>query len=252
MTSALVVSAAIFVGTLFSLEAGFRWGLRATGRNPLAHEGVGTVEASAFALFGLLLAFSFAGATSRLEVKRDVIVAEANAIGTAYRRVDLLPAGSQPAMRAAFKRLIEARLRAHDNRFDPTSAARDQKIFSEAQDQIWALAIAGAAASNETRLLLLPPINEMIDVGAARSVVLQAHVPTLIVVLLVGAAVGSGLLAGYGLAKRRDRSWFHGVAYAALLALTVYTVIDLDHPRFGLINIDAAYQPLIDLRAAIK
>jgi hypothetical protein len=143
MTSALVVSIIIFVGTRLSVEAGFRWGRRETGRNALAPEGIGVVETSAFALLGLILAFSFAGATSRLEHKRELIVAEANAIG-------------------------------------------------------------------------------------------------------------SGLLAGYGMAKRGDRSWLHGITNAALLALTAYTVLDLDHPRFGLINIDAAYQPLVELREAMK
>jgi hypothetical protein len=252
LTSALVVSAGIFVGTLASLDAGFRWGRHDIGRDTLAHEGIGAVEASAFALLGLLLGFSFAGATSRLESKRELIVAEANAIGTAYRRVDLLPRDTQPLLRREFQRLIDARLSAYDRRFDPASAERDLKVVSEAQDRIWSLAVAATAASQDVALLVLPPINEMIDVGTARAVALQAHLPTLIVGLLVGAAIASGLLAGYGMAKRRHRSWFHAVAYAALLALTVYTVIDLDHPRFGLINIDAAYQPLVELREVIK
>jgi hypothetical protein len=43
-----------------------------------------------------------------------------------------------------------------------------------------------------------------------------------------------------------------GLVYASLLALTVYAVLDLDYPRFGLINIDAAYRPLTDLRALMR
>jgi hypothetical protein len=252
MTWALIVATVILVGTLISLEAGYRWGRRATLRNPQAHEGIGALEASAFALLGLLLAFSFAGATSRLEVKRDVIVAEANAIGTAYRRVDLLPPGAQPPIRQQFKRLIEARISAYHNRFDPASAARHSKVFNEALDEIWSLAVAASSSSREMAVLVLPPINEMMDIATARAVVLQAHSPALILGLLAGAAISSGLLAGYGLAKRGERSWFHGVAYAAVLALTAYTVIDLDHPRFGLINIDPAYQSLVELRETIK
>jgi hypothetical protein len=252
MTSALVVSAAVFVGTLVSLEAGFRWGRRDNERNTLSHEGIGAVEASAFGLLGLLLAFSFAGATARLEAKRELIVAEANAIGTAYRRVDLLPLDAQPSIRQEFKRLIEARLGAYESRFDPARADRDLSEMSETQDRIWSQAVAAAASTKEAAILVLPPINEMIDVGTARAVALQVHLPVLILGLLVGAAISSGLLAGFAMAKRRILSWFHAVAYAALLALTVYTVIDLDHPRFGLINIEAAYQPLVELRQAIR
>jgi hypothetical protein len=252
MTSAAVVSVAILVCTLLALEAGFRWGRHEIGRKALAHEGIGTVEASVFALLGLLLAFSFAGATARLEAKRELIVAEANAIGTAYRRIELLPPDAQASMRQEFRRLIEARIRAYEGRFDPAGVERDLRVIGETQDRMWSLALAATVASRDLALLVLPPLNEMIDVGTARAVALETHLPTLILGLLVGAAVSSGLLAGYGMAKRRDRSWFHGVAYAALLALTVYTVIDLDHPRFGLINIDAAYRPLIELRGAIK
>lgn len=252
MTSAIVVATVIFVGTLVSLEVGFRRGRHETERNSLAHEGIGAVEASTFALLGLLLAFSFAGATGRLEAKRDLIVAEANAIGTAYRRLDVLPSDAQPSLREQFKRLIEARIGAYESRFDSADVERHFKLFRETQDRIWSLAVAATASSTDVARLVLPPMNEMIDVGAARAVAFEVHLPTLILTLLVGAAISSGLLAGYAMAKRRQRSWFHGIAYAALLALTVYTVVDLDHPRFGLITVDAAYQPLIELRDAIK
>src|SRR5262245_37277022 len=123
MTTALVVATMIFVGTIVSLEAGFRWARRESAM-ATAHEGLGALEASAFALLGLLLAFSFAGAMSRLDEKRAAIVAEANAIGTAYRRVDILPADAQPTIRQAFKRLIEARISAYERRLDPETADR--------------------------------------------------------------------------------------------------------------------------------
>src|SRR6516165_3334269 len=99
VTTALVVAIVIFVGTIVSLEAGFRRGRQDTGGDTTAHEGLGALEASAFALVGLLLGFSFAGAMSRLEAKRESIVAETNAIGTAYRRLDVLPADAQPSIR---------------------------------------------------------------------------------------------------------------------------------------------------------
>ena len=101
------------------------------------------------------------------------------------------------------------------------------------------MSVAATASSPGSAVLVIPPINEMIDLGTALRVSTETHLPGLILILLVGAAILSGLLAGYSMAKRRQRSWFHVVAYAALLAITVYTVLDLDHPRFGLINMDA-------------
>ena len=253
MTSALIVAGVILVGTIISLEAGFRWGRREAAINPkLQYEGISAVEASAYALLGLLLGFSFSGAMGRMDSKRDLVVSEANAIGTAYLRVDLLADATQPAIREQYRRLIEARVNVYRNRGDSERAGRELATVLATQQAIWNLSVAATASSPGSAVLVIPPINEMIDLGTALRVSVDTHLPGLILILLVGAAILSGLLAGYSMAKRRQRSWFHVVAYAALLAITVYTVLDLDHPRFGLINMDHAYQPLMELRGTIR
>ena len=253
ITVALILSGIIFVGTVVSVEIGYRWGLRDAQHSVrLSHEGVTSVEASAYALLGLLLAFSFAGATNRLEGKRQVIVDEANAIGTAYLRVDVLPAEAQPPIRAQFKRLVDARIAAHEHRNDRAQADRDLAVMASAQEQIWAMAVAASAGSSTVSFLVLPSLNTMIDLATLRRVALQYQLPGLIVGLLIGASILSGLLAGYAMSKRMRRSWFHVFAYALLLAMTIYTVLDLDQARAGLINIDVSYQPLFELRQAMQ
>lgn len=253
ITIALLLSGVILVGTVASVEIGYRWGLRDARRNaPLSHEGVTSVEASAYALLGLLLAFSFAGATNRLENKRQVIVDEANAIGTAYLRVDVLPTETQPPIREQFKRMIDARLAAHEHRNDPAQSERDLAVMARAQEQIWAMSVAASAGSSTASFLVIPPLNTMIDLATSRRVALQYHLADLIVGLLIGASILSGLLAGYAMSKRMRRSWFHVFVYALLLAMTIYTVLDLDHARAGLINIDVSYRPLYELQQTIK
>jgi len=253
VTMALFLSGVILVGTILSLEIGYRWGRRDTIRNAaLSHEGVTSVEASAYALLGLLLAFSFAGATNRLENKRQLIVDEANAIGTAYLRLDLLPAEAQPPLRRQFKRMLDARIAAYEHRYDTARSDRALDEMSRAQEQIWSMTVAATNGSTTASLLVIPPLNTMIDLAAARRVALLTHLPRLIVGLLIGASILSGLLAGYAISKRMRRSWFHVVAYALLLALTVYTVLDLDQARFGLINIETSYGPLMELRNTIE
>lgn len=79
-----------------------------------AHEGIGVIEAAVFALLGLLLGFSFSGGISRMGTKRQLIVQEANAIGTAYLRLDQLPASEQPEMRRLFMQYLGARLSVHE------------------------------------------------------------------------------------------------------------------------------------------
>jgi hypothetical protein len=100
--------------------------------------------------------------------------------------------------------------------------------------------------------LLLPALNEMIDVTTSRTVALHTHIPSLIFSLLMIVALLSGLVAGYAMAKRRSRSWLHMLVYALVIAITIYAVLDLDDPRSGLVRLDAADNALFELRDSIR
>jgi hypothetical protein len=104
--AASVLAIGLFLGILFLLEIGRRAGLRRLARDSEgARTGLAVVEGAVFGLMGLLLAFTFSGAASRFDARRQLIVEEANAIGIAYLRLDLLPesaigaAGEFPALR---------------------------------------------------------------------------------------------------------------------------------------------------------
>src|SRR5512147_455234 len=108
---ASLFAAGLFVGMILLLEFGRRLGRRREGKDEEgARAGLGAVEGAVFALLGLLIAFTFSGAASRFDARRELIVEEANAIGTAYLRLDILPAGAQPALREKFRQYVETRL----------------------------------------------------------------------------------------------------------------------------------------------
>jgi hypothetical protein len=102
---AVVVSSSLFAGLLLCLEAGFRIGHYLSRKDEYAHEGTGTIGAAVFALLGLLLGFTFANGISHLDPRRELIVRQANAIGTADLRLDLLPTSQQSEMRGLFPRI---------------------------------------------------------------------------------------------------------------------------------------------------
>ena len=248
---ATALGAGLFVAMVVCLEAGYRIGRRQLKLHPeFAHEGIGAIEAAVFALLGLLLGFSFAGGTSRLDARRDLIVKEANAIGTAYLRVDLLASGDQPEMRRLFREYLDSRLRFYEKLSDQSLSAQELAHSTQIQQQIWTQALADGRADssqNVTRMLL-PAVNDMIDVTTSRSVALQTHLPPLILGLLISMALLSGLLAGYAMAGRKARSHMHMVIYAAVVAITIYAVLDLDYPRSGLIRLTAADNVLQELK----
>src|SRR6476469_671300 len=90
-------AALLFGGMLLFLEIGRRFGIRRRSKESEGERGsLGTVEGAVFALFGLVIAFSFSGAASRFNDKRALTAVEANSIETAYLRLDLLAQRAQP------------------------------------------------------------------------------------------------------------------------------------------------------------
>ena len=251
---AAMMAGGLFVGMVACVELGYRLGGRHSKDVAAPHEGIGAMEAAVYGLLGLLLALSFSGGSARLDARRKLIVEEANAIGTAYLRLDLLPAGEQPALRRSFREYLDARLSVYEKMPDLDAAEREIARAATIQNTIWSQAIAAARndPTGGAPRLLLPAINEMIDVTTSRTVALHVHLPGLIFALLIGVALLSGLLAGYAMAKRKRRSWLHMFVYVTVVSLTIYAVADLDDPRSGLIRLDAADHALSQLRESIR
>src|SRR3954471_9330168 len=107
----LPIAASMFVGMMICMEIGRRLGMRRLAEDPeTAMSGLSTVGGAVFALYGLLIAFTLSGAPARLDTQKQLITEEANTIGTAYLRLDLLPADAQPAMRDLFRKYLDSRL----------------------------------------------------------------------------------------------------------------------------------------------
>jgi hypothetical protein len=252
---ALVLFTGLFAGVLASLEIGYRVGRNRSRKNPESgFEGLGAMEAAIFSLVGLLLAFSFSGAASRFEARRQLIVKEANAITTAYQRLALVPTGDQSELRHLFPEYLDARLQGFQRILDRPVANEEFARAARIEQQIWSRALAASRSDptqNSSRLLL-PALNQMSDVANERTVALETYMPELIFGLLVGVVLMSGLLAGYAMARRPRRSWLHMVFFSAVISLTISVIFDFNYPRYGLIRIDAADNILLQLRDSMR
>ena len=250
----VLVCGVMFLGTLAMTWVGFHYARR---RMQIAEEGgtsVSSVDGAVYALLGLLIAFTFTGATERFAGRRALIVEEANAIGTAYSRLDLLPEQAQPAMRDRFRRYLDARLETHSQvaSSDEGRAANDRAMAL--QGEIWKEARVGSlpGAQAECGLLLLPALNSMFDVATARVAAHDMHPPTTIFGMILALAWVSGLLLGHTLAGMKGRHRLHAVIYSAVLAATFFVIIDIEHPREGLITVDGADAVLHSVRDSMK
>ena len=249
---AALLAVGIFAAMLALQELGRRLGLRRAPREAeAARAGAGVVDGAVFALLGLLIAFTFSGAASRFEDRRKLVVEEANAIGTAYLRVDVLPAAVQPEMREAFRRYLDARLATYRALPDMDAVKRNHARATALQQEIWSKAVA-ASAGTQASVLVLPALNQMIDITTTRTMAAQMHPPTVIYVLLVGLALLGALLAGDATAQAKQRDWVHMATFAFAIAGAVWVILDLEYPRLGFIRVDAFDAVLVELRESMK
>lgn len=248
----LPFSGALFAALLLMQEVGRRLGQRRRERDPNAAAGLGASEGAIFALMGLLVAFTFSGAASRIEKRRDLIVEEANAIGTAYLRLDLLPAAAQPVLRDDFRQYVDSRLAVYRAIPDVSAAYARLAESNAIQKRIWSRAVAATApAANEITSLVLSALNAMIDITTTRTVAIQTHPPGIVIALLVVLVLAGSLLAGFA-ASVSPRSWLHTIGFAALMAISIYLILDLEFPRVGFVRIEALDQLLVDVRQSMN
>jgi hypothetical protein len=249
----MLLAGGLFVAMLVLLEVGRRLGVRRAAQDgEAARAGAGVVDGAVFALLGLLIAFTFSGAATRFDERRKLIVEEANAIGTAYLRLDLLPAPAQRDLRESFRRYLDARLAAHRAMPDIAAAKAELARATGLQQEIWAKAVVASAGSQPATMLLLPALNEMFDITTTRAMATQTHPPLIVFALLFALALLGALLAGDAMAGSRVRDWVHMATFALALAGAVFVILDIEYPRLGLIRVDAFDQVLIDLRQSMQ
>jgi hypothetical protein len=246
----------LFLGMLLFLEIGRRLGIRRLNDDSsTAAEGIGAADGAVFAVLGLLIAFTFSGATARFDSRRQLIVEETNDIGTAYLRLDLLPADAQPALRESFRRYLDSRIEVY-RKFPDITAVRESLVkANELQSQIWRQAVAAIRTEGvppAATMLLLPALNAMIDITTTRTMAMQLHPPAVVFVMLFGLALAASFLAGYGMTGSKIRSRFHMLGFALVMAVAVFVILDIEYPRLGLVRVDVFDQALVDLRESMN
>ncbi len=189
-------------------------------------------------------------------MRRDLITKETNAIGTAWLRIDLLPAAAQPAIRADFRDYVDSRIKTFRlaQSGDLREAWAEFARSNAMQTRIWKEAVAACQQQSSAAVtsLVMSSLNDMIDITTTRYVAILTHPPLAIYLVLGFLVLASALLGGYGMGKSGNRNWTHMLLYSAALALAMYVILDLDYPRVGVIRIDAMDHIMVDLRNSMN
>jgi hypothetical protein len=211
----------------------------------------GATESALLALVGLLLGFSFMMASSRYDLRKQLVTKEANSIETTYLRAGLLPTADAEPVRSLLREYVGTRVRLPELYEDYTAIKAGLDESSRIQDQLWDRASAAARSDRYaiTNYLFIDSLNEMIDLQDERLSALENRLPTFVVVMLFGVTSASLGVTGFSKGLGERRGIFLTVMLTSILATVLFVILDLERPRGGFINI--SQHEMYALRARI-
>lgn len=241
----------VFVATmvlvLVALTVGFAiasW-QRKRGREGAA-ETVGSAVGAMLGLLAFILAFTFGTTSSRFDTRKALLLDEANAIGTAALRTDLLPAPFGADCKDLLTRYVDIRARPQVKAKDlPQLVADSEKVL----DQLWGVtaSLADAELDPETRALFIESVNEVIDLHTSRVTVgMHYRIPQPVWVWLIGATAAAMIGVGYHFGLSGHRRILIWLLLAGLFASIVLLITDLDRGAEGTLRVNS--RPLLDLQ----
>ena len=249
-SSQWIVFAVLVILLVGLSELAWRMGIASSRKKSEADKDGGTVRSAVLALLGLLLGFSFAIAGARQEARRELLVKEANSIGTTALRAQLLPEPHATNVVRLLREYVPLRIEAHREGQFSDQFATTRKRSAELQDHIWTEAVAAAAERpSPITASFIASLNETIDLEATRISAKRNHVPGAVWLLLLCVA-GCGLwLVSYQAGTSGRHSILERFVFPVLVAI-VTLITDIDTPRGGLISLDE--RPLLELNETLR
>ena len=229
-----LLAAAMIILLLASHELGRRMTLRGWVSD------LGSIEAMASGLLGLLLAFNFSIAQTRFDARQQLIVREANAIGTTFLRCSVLATDDRTFCHAHLKRYVDLRIRAYaayGHASEKATVVQDLTEGEHIQNELWAhVSRVVRVSPNQGNALLMLALNDLIDIDAERRASIRVGVPQAVSLAIIFACLAWSLLLGFSSGGRRHITAGAWVVVALLVSVIFGVALDFDRPRSGIIT----------------
>ena len=236
------------LGIIFgSLEVGWRLGNHRRQRfDEQRLTPVTAAVGSTLGLLAFLLAFTFGMAATRFDNRKQVVIQEADAIGTTYLRADFLPEQFRGEAQDLLRKYAVLRSGGMSAIMSPEGRVKTEDLHA----RLWAIA-ATAKATSDTVLtgLFVQSLNETIDLDTVRVAANRNQIPDSIWFMLGVVTVLSMVAVGYEFGLTGTRNWAVTILLAVVFTTVIVLIADLDQPQTGFLRV--SQQPLIDLIQSI-
>jgi hypothetical protein len=236
----LVTAAIVFL----SIEAGWRLGNHRRQRVGSEKDApIGAIVGAMLGLLAFLLAFTFGMAASRYDTRKQLVLQEANAIGTTYLRAEMLPEPERSDVRNLLREYAAMRVGGLVSIMTPEVMAKSSALH----DRLWADAVAAGEKDPGSILggLFVQSLNEVIDLHETRVTAGRNRIPDSIWIVLYLVTTLTMIAVGYQFGLTGERSWAVTILLALVFAAVMFLIADLDQPQRGLLKV--SQQAMIDL-----
>lgn len=252
-----MVALVIILLLLLSLELGYTWGRRRVeaGKDKKSSGGDAMLAATS-SLLGLMLAFSFAAGVQRYEVRKQGVIDEANAIGTAFARFDLIGEPGRSNLQSILVEYARSRIAEFDGIATTEERTKKINLSNELIADLWPMTVEAVnqkQPSGPIETSVVTAVNGVLDMSTARTAgVVDRLPPAVLSVLMVLALItlaAMGFNAGLGGRMSRGRV----TVFAVTLAMILTVIIDFDRSREGLIKTSqkSLEKTVADMEAAL-
>lgn len=252
--SSIFIVTVLLITLILAMEVGYRLGLKAQSRTEAEDKShVNAIQASLLGILALMLGFTFSLALQRYDSRSLAVVDEANAIGTAYLRSQLLPPSVRDDVQRVLRQYLDVRIQG--SVVPLSDQAKRQALMmqvDQSQRDLWRYAVQAVEEDDRptTTGLFIQSLNELIDSYGRRNAALNRHIPEVVLFLLYGTFVMTWGIVGYASGITGHRPSFVAYIMLFLVVLLILIIIDLDRPRRGMIQVSQT--SLTELQAAIE
>jgi hypothetical protein len=231
---------------LLAVEIGYRlgrwWQQRSSQEKA---DTTGAMVGSTLALLAFLLVFLTGIAVNRFDNRRQLVIREANAIGTTFLRAGYLEEPDRTDIRQFLREYAETRLApVKDSSQLATARARSEEI----QTELWSRAemLAKANPNSEMVALFIVTLNELIDLHTERVVAVFNRIPFNFWLVIFFMAFLALIMVGFQNGQAGNRNLIAILAFILVFAAVMQLNLDLDRPQEGFLVVNQ--QAMIDVQ----